>query len=497
MSQAETQQVTKKWFNALDKADYATAMSCLADDIEWINLQPVKGVSDIIPWIGTSHGVTEVTQAFQTRDRIAEVKLFEPINLVVQGDRAFGTVHDISTINATGLTFDITFATEMKVSEGKIVWWKSYCDPSPIIAAFRGDSRSRLIEAVENDDFDAVQSLLQHGTDANTRNEENGLTVLMIAACHGNFKMTKLLLDTGADLFTADSKTGATPLHKACQGGNIDIIKLLLGKGAFIDAVTPTMGHSAIMDALWYKWPEIVKLLIDRGANLNFGTHYGFTLDDHVNFELNVNQGEEKQKFVFVKEAINAGRASAQKQIESQTVMAVTNQGDLEKVRQLIAKGADVNTIYPHVNSFLDGHTPLLVAARDGHTEIVGELLRAGAKVCVEDWVFKGAPIHKATYNGNPEILKMLIDSPNIDIDVQGPINGYTPLHDALWHGFTECAEMLLKADARLDLKGHDGKTPLDVAIDVYGANSKIVKLILSKMETAKASIKNKRYQLA
>jgi hypothetical protein len=28
--------------------------------------------------------------------------------------------------------------------------------------------------------------------------------------------------------------------------------------------------------------------------------------------------------------------------------------------------------------------------------------------------VFKGAPLHKATYNGNPEILKMLIAHPDI-----------------------------------------------------------------------------------
>ncbi len=485
MSQKETQKVAQKWFDALERADNETAMSCLADHIEWINIQPVEGVSDIIPWIGTSHGIAEVTQSFQTRDGVAEVKLFKPVDLVVQGDKAFGTVHDITTVKATGLTFDITFATWMQVSRGKIVKWKSYCDPSPIIAAFRGDLPSRLIEAVENDDLEAAKSLLQQGADVNSRNPENGLTVLMSAACHGNLEMTQLLVDAGADILTADSKTGATPLHKACQGGNLEIIKLLLDAGAFIDAVTPTMGHSAIMDALWYKWPEIVKLLIERGANLNFDTHYGFTLDDHVNFELNVNQGEEKEKFVIIKEAIDAGRASAQKIIESQTVMAATNQGNLEKVKQLMGEGADVNTVYPHVNSFLDGHTPLIVAARDNHTEIVSELLKAGAKVRVEDWVFKGAPIHKATYNGNPEILKILIEHPDIDIDIQGAINGYTPLHDALWHGYAECAEILVNAGARLDLKGHDGKTPLDIATEVLGPEHEVVKLIRSKLETA------------
>lgn len=486
MSQEETQKVAQKWFDALDRADYETAMSCLADDIEWVNLQPVEGVSDIIPWIGTSHGVAEVTQSFQTRDRVAEVKLFQPVDLVVQGDQAFGTVHDITTVKATGLTFDITFATWMQISGGKIVKWKSYCDPSPIIAAFRGDLRSRLIEAVENDNLEAAASLLQQGADPNTGNPENGLTVLMTAACHANVEMLKLLLDAGADVLTTDSKTGATPLHKACQGGSVEVAKLLLDAGAFVDAVTPTMGHTPIMDALWYKWPELVRLLVERGANLNLGTHYGFTLDDHVNYELNVNQGEEKQKFIAIKKIIDAGRKAARESIESQKVMQATNKGDLETVKQLISDGADVNTVYPHVNSFLDGHTPLLVAARDGHTEIVKELLAAEAEVIVEDWVFKGAPIHKATYNGNPEILTILVEHPGIDLDVQGPINGYTPLHDALWHGFSKCAEILLHAGARLDLKGHDGKTPLDIAIDVYGSDAEIVELIGSKMADTK-----------
>jgi ankyrin repeat protein len=214
------------------------------------------------------------------------------------------------------------------------------------------------------------------------------------------------------------------------------------------------------MDALWYQWPDLVQLLVERGQNLYLATHYGFTLDDHIDFELCVNQGEEKVKFERIKERIDLGRADARAAIEAQSVMAATNTGDLASVKRLIGAGADVNTVYPHVNSFQDGHTPLLVAARDGHTEILRELLKAGARVRVEDWVFKGSPIHKATYNGNAEVLRMLVEHPDIDLDVQGALNGYTPLHDALWHGFTECAAILVHAGARLALRGHDGKTP-------------------------------------
>ena len=122
------------------------------------------------------------------------------------------------------------------------------------------------------------------------------------------------------------------------------------------------------------------------------------------------------------------------------------------------------------------------MAARDNHAEIVTELLANGAKVRVVDWVFKGSPIHKATYNGRADILKTLIEHPDIDLNVQGPINGYSPLHDALWHGYTECAEMLIFAGARLDTRGHDGKLPVDVAISVYGPDDPLVQLIRERM---------------
>jgi uncharacterized protein len=480
MSQQETRRVAKRWFGALDRGDMRTAMDCLAEDVEWVNLPRIAGVSDIIPWLGTCHGVAQVAESFRLRDEVVEVKVFKPLDLVVERDQAVGTVHDHAVVKATGLHFDVEFATWLKVGGGKIVKWKSYCDPCPIIAAFRGDLRGRLLEAVENDDVSAAQNLLRHGANPNARDATTGLTALMMAACHGNADMVRILLDAGADVLTVDSKTGASALHKACQGGNPAVARLLVEKGAFVDAVTPTMGHTPIMEALWYKWPAVVKYLVDREANLNLSTHYGFSMMEHFEFELNVNVIG-KDQLLAIDEILKAKQKANAEMIERQKIMAAVHKGDLETVKALIREGADVNAKYPIVNSFLDGHTALLVAARDGHTEIVRELLTAGARVRVEDWVFKGAPIHKATYNGNPEILQLLLAQPDIDIDVQGPINGYTPLHDALWHGYTECAEMLIQAGARLDLKGHDGKTPLDIAIDVYGPDAEMVQFIRSR----------------
>jgi ankyrin repeat protein len=307
----------------------------------------------------------------------------------------------------------------------------------------------------------------------------------MLAACHAQPDIVKALLDAGADPLTVDSNTGATALHKACQGGNAECARLLLDAGAFVDAVTPTMGHTPVMDALWYKAPAVVDLLVERGANLNLSTHYGFTMWDHLNFELNVN-AKGRETMEAIARTLEGGRDAKQAEIANQSVMQATEKGDLDGVNQAIGAGADVNAVYPHVNTFSDGHTPLLVAARDNHAEIVQELLAHGAKVRVTDWVFKGSPIHKATYNGRADILKMLMEHPDIDLDVQGPINGYSPLHDALWHGYTECAEMLVLGGARLDTRGHDGKLPVDVATDVYGADDPLVQLIRERMAASK-----------
>jgi ankyrin repeat protein/ketosteroid isomerase-like protein len=477
---ATTSRIIKAFYDTLVRGDVEGALDYLAEDVEWVF--PRTRENQIIPWSGTRTGRSQIKEAFQQREELLQLEAYEPYEFIVQDRRAVVFVYERSICKPTGKAFELDIVHDLTVREdGKIVRWQVVFDHTSMVAALSADFDSRLITAIQNEDVPQVQRLLEMGADANTRDAETGLTVLMMAACQANLELVRILLDAGADVLTADSKTGATPLHKACQGGNADVVRLLIETGAFVDAVTPTMGHTPVMDALWYKWPEVVKVLVDHNANLNLSTHYGFSMMEHFRFELNVNTlGRDKLQAI---DRIFKERQKVNEQaIQAQQIMVGTQKGDLEKVRTLIRERADVNSVYPIVNSFLDGHTPLLVAARDGHTEIVRELLQAGAKVRVEDWVFKGAPIHKATYNGNPEILKMLLAHPDIDINVQGPINGYTPLHDALWHGYTECAALLLEAGARLDLRGHDGKRPLDVARQVYGPNAELVKRIEASM---------------
>jgi ankyrin repeat protein len=329
-------------------------------------------------------------------------------------------------------------------------------------------SDNEFLTAVHRGDVNSVRSLLARGADPGAREAHSGLTALMIAAGRGDTPLLRVLLAAGADLYTADSRGGGTALHKAVQGGDPTTVRALLDAGAFVDAVAATTGHTPLMDALWYKWPEVVAVLLEHDAALGLSTHYGFSMREHFEYELNVNT-RGKDQLLRAERLLAARTAADGAAAAEQRLMAAVVAGDLAAVRRLLDEGAAVDARHPVVTGFNDAHTPLLVACRDGHLEIAEALLAAGADVNATEPTFGAVPLHKAVYNGHAGITALLVRTPGVDLDFQGITNGYTPLHDALWHGYEDCARLLLDAGARRDLVGHDGKRPADIAREGLG----------------------------
>jgi ankyrin repeat protein len=336
---------------------------------------------------------------------------------------------------------------------------------------------AQLVQAVWSGSPILVRRLLAAGADARARDDQSGLTVLMIAAGLGQIELVEMLLAAGADVFATDSRAGATALHKACQAGSLDVTRRLVEAGAFVDATVAATGHTPLVEAMWFKHPAIVAYLLERGARLSVHTRYGFTLQQHYDYALAVNQSG-RDRVLALGVEIERRQGADREAVEGQLLMAATAAGDLAGVRRLLAEGAPVDARAPMLGGFNDGHTPLLVAARDGHTEIVAELLRAGADVNAMEPTFLAVPLHKAVYNGHVEITRLLVQQPGVLLDAQGATNGYAPLHDALWHGFAECAEILVRAGARVDLRGHDGLRPLDLAVRELGPDHPVTRMI-------------------
>lgn len=135
-----TRDVAKRWFSALTSGDFGTALGLLADDVEWINYRPVPGYNDDMKWIGTLHSRDAVAESVQVFAGQCDVISEELLDLVVEGERAAGVIHEISRVKETGIDFEIIFTHWLTVRDGRIVRWESHTDPSPIIAALRGDN---------------------------------------------------------------------------------------------------------------------------------------------------------------------------------------------------------------------------------------------------------------------------------------------------------------------------------------------------------------------
>jgi uncharacterized protein len=97
-------------------------------------------------------------------------------------------------------------------------------------------------------------------------------------------------------------------------------------------------------------------------------------------------------------------------------------------------------------------------AAYHGDLQKVRELLQKGAIPDVRD-SFGGTALHAAMFQKNMEVVKALLEK-GCDINAQGAGNGFTPLHDAVWADNGEAVNLLLDQGAKTNLKGKDGLTP-------------------------------------
>lgn len=326
-----------------------------------------------------------------------------------------------------------------------------------------GTDPALLAAAIRRHDLPIITALLLAGANPNAK-DPLGYPPLAIACGLGAVSVVEMLLCAGADPLLIDCQMGASPMHKAAQRGVPQVANLLLMHGAFIDVQSPTHGYTPLIDAAWNKRIGMVRFLLDAGANSHIKAHAGFDVREMA-------EGDNEHEIIAL---IDAARQRVAER-ERSFLRGAALRGDREAIVAAIQKGADVNELAP------DGHTPLLDAAREGHAEVVAELLAARANPCIVDHLMKATPAHKAAYMGHPDVLRLLVQHGGVELEAQGPYNGYTALHDAVWHGHLEAARVLVYAGVRLDLRALDGRTPLEMA-EEYGY-SEIAALLKDAMK--------------
>lgn len=104
------------------------------------------------------------------------------------------------------------------------------------------------------------------------------------------------------------------------------------------------------------------------------------------------------------------------------------------------------------------GENAMMMAALNGDINIVKQLIAKDAEVNKKGW----APLHYAAANGHDDIVKLLLDH-DAYIDAGSP-NGTTPLMMAARGGHVSTVKLLLDSGADLNVKNQIGLTALDFA---------------------------------
>jgi ankyrin repeat protein len=148
-------------------------------------------------------------------------------------------------------------------------------------------------------------------------------------------------------------------------------------------------------------------------------------------------------------------------------------EGNLELVELLVARGADVNAKGKY------GCSPLCTLSErdyDDSTQVAEFLLAKGADVNAKD-EFGDTPLHKAAESERKNLVTLLL-AKGADVNAKDRI-GRTPLHLAAEAKGTDAVALLLGKGVDVNVKDNDGDTPLNLA--VRSGSRDVAKLLLDK----------------
>jgi ankyrin repeat protein len=373
------------------------------------------------------------------------------------------------------------------------------------VAAYAATAgNTALVDAVKNQDSEAVRLLLKQHVDVNAA-EMDGTTALHWAAHWGDLETVDALLKAGANV-TALNRYGATPLSegvrigseelvnkllqtgadpntlvtsqaetvlmKASRDGNLGAVKALLEHGAEVNAKENFRGQTAVMWAAAEGHAAIVSLLAAHGADLNLRSYDRDTTGP-------------KMEAGTPAAPIARGGLTA--------LLFAARQGEIETVKALLDAKADINAVDS------DGNNALVLAILNTHYDLTQLLIDRGADVNIAakngrtalysavemhdvDW--SPRPAHKETDKATSmDIIHALLDhkaNVNAQLTAPAPIEkhaqdmgdktmaaGTTPFTRAARSADVELMHYLLDHGADPKLVGKDNQTALMVAAGV------------------------------
>jgi len=266
-----------------------------------------------------------------------------------------------------------------------------------------------------------------------------------------------------------------TKLYKSSREGNIKVIAKLLPQ---LDPKLPVEKDwldRSLAQAVYGNSVAVVDILLKAGANPNQNTSGGTLLafpagnGDLPMVKRLIEGGADCNREFKRETALSAALAESQIPIveyletlgayspPNETLFYACANGDIERAKKALAEGAEVRK----TGGTLKDETPLMVAARKGHTEAVKLLLKHGADPSQRKEA-KSALFYAVGYGKNLEVFELLVAA---GADIRAKYYEETLLMTAAAGGCLPIVKRLVELGA--DVHARDkrvGRTALDYA---------------------------------
>jgi len=352
------------------------------------------------------------------------------------------------------------------------------------VDAPQGDGMTALHWAASNDDLDMARMLLGAGANVKAETRLGAVTPLFMAAKNGSATMIEALLKAGADASAPDGH-GVTALMMAAAAGNADAVKVLLDHGSDANAAEAAHGQTALMFAAAYNRGAAIKVLLEHGADAKTtskvrdpGCGSVFDISGCANTDEDGNAVDENGNPIpkgKEKEGAKVGKGGSPENVQAENATAQTPE-------QLKAQVADLQALVDKLSA--------RVEELEQHPERAKKKVKTAKAEKAKD--SKGTPAagkkqeaanHRkgatitggmtallfAARDGQMEAARALVES-GADVNDAGAGEKMTPLVMAIANGHFDLAKYFLDHGADPNRASDAGLTPLYATIDMQWA---------------------------
>ncbi|XP_023676427.2 caskin-2-like isoform X6 [Paramormyrops kingsleyae] len=224
---------------------------------------------------------------------------------------------------------------------------------------------------------------------------------------------SKLLGSTKRLNVNYQDSDGFSALHHAALTGTIDLMSLLLEAQATVD-IKDSNGMRPLHYAAWQGKADSVLMLLRSGASVN-----GASLDGQIPLHLAAQYGHYEVSEMLLQHQSNPCLVNKVKK----TPLDLACEFGRLKVTQLLLNSNMIGALLEgerRDDSESSANTPLHLAARNGHKDIIRMLLKAG--IDINRTTKAGTALHEAALYGKTEVVRLLLDA-GIDVNIRNTYN--------------------------------------------------------------------------